>query len=279
MKQAPQSLKDLLNNNELHIVADLWSFAFKDGSRYWSAFDTSITSGSTTWTVGPGLVRGSIRCETGLKTDTLRVTLYPDSSTVLGVPLIQAAVAGYFDDVQVTLQRAYMTTPGDASAGLVTEFVGNVAQVEPSSTQIVLTVKSFLARLNEPLPRRIVMAQCPYALGGTECGVNLNLHVDGKTAAAGSTVNVLNLNTASTYASPGSRIVIMTGTYAGTARMVRSVSGAALTLTQPLPGVPAVSDGVNVYRACDKTRATCSSSFNNLIVFGGFPDAPKGEAV
>jgi hypothetical protein len=52
-----------------------------------------------------------------------------------------------------------------------------------------------------------------------------------------------------------------------------------VTLHVALPSAPATGDALQVIRGCDQTRSTCKLVFINLLRFGGFPDAPKGEAV
>lgn len=277
MKPASTALKAILYNYGQHRLADLYTFEFRDSIRRWTSHDVAINAGGYTFAVGPGLERGELRAETGLAVDTLPVSLYPGAETINGVPLVQAAIRGHFDGVKVTLQRAYMVTAGDTAAGLVTEFIGRVSVAEPSSTEVRLTLRSGLDRLNALLPSRLMMAQCPYSLGSAACGVNLASFTHARTAAAGSTPAVVVLSSASTNAVAGGRLTFTSGALAGVSRAIRIVNGASVTLTVPLPAAPAAGDACEVVRGCNKNRTVCRDVFGNLARFGGFPDTPKPE--
>lgn len=279
MKPATQAFQDSLYLRESHILADLYTFEFQDGAQRWTSHPTPVTSGATTWTVGPGFKRGDSRSTTGLETDTLQITVYPDATLISGQPMVAAAVAGRFDGIRVKLQRAYMATPGDASPGVVTEFDGYVSRVAPGATEIRLTVQTLLARLDVPLPKRLTMTNCPYSVYGEQCGVLPAGFTDSRTVAAGSTASAVVLSSASSRAVAGSQITFTSGALAGLTRLVRSVSGATLTLASSLPAAPAVGAALTVKRGCDKQRSTCKLVFNNLARYGGFPDTPRSESV
>jgi uncharacterized phage protein (TIGR02218 family) len=276
MKQVSQALRDSLYNNDLHVLADLYTLAFRDGTKRFTSHPTAITVGVTTWATGPGFERSDLRCTSGLEVDTLQVTIYPDATTVGGVAMVQAARTGLFDAIRFTLQRVYMPTAGDVSAGVVTEFDGTVDKVEASSTEIRLTVKSLLAQLGVQLPRRLTMAQCPYTVYSAACGASKAAFTHTRTAAAGSTASVVNLSSSSTNASVGGTIAFTSGALAGVTRTVKAVSGSAVTVNA-LPAAPTVGDGITVVRGCDRTRTTCGTVFSRLVSFGGFPDTPASE--
>jgi hypothetical protein len=42
--------------------------------------------------------------------------------------------------------------------------------------------------------------------------------------------------------------------------------------------MPNTGDTFTAYPGCDKTQNTCTSKFNNLVNFGGFPYVPVPEA-
>lgn len=279
MKPSTQALRDSLYNFDRHIPADLWTFAFTDGTKRWTSFSEPITSGGTTWTVGPGFKRGEISARTGLETDTLELEVYPDASTVGGLSLFRSAAEGLWDGVKVTLQRAYMQAPPDASAGVVTEFEGYVDEATPGQVEIRLRVQSVLAGFDTPIPKRMTVAQCPYQWGeASTCGVTVATYTHARTVAAGSTVGAVVLSSASTMAVPASRVVFTSGALAGITRMVRSVSGATLTLAVALPSVPVTGAGLSVIRGCDKTLTTCGTVFANKQRFGGFPFVPASRS-
>lgn len=267
MRQPPAGVSTILNNYDQHFTAALVTFYFATGTQRWTTWGQQLTVGGDTWTVGPGLDVGDLRFTSGIETDTLQIKVFPDATTISGLSMQAAARTGLFDNVRVTVELAFMLTPTDASAGAITVFDGFVSAPEPGSTEIRLTCRSLLERLAREVPSRSTMPQCPYRLFSAPCGVTEVS--DSRTVAAGSTATVINLSSSSTRAEVGGRIVI-----GGVSRMVRAVSGVAVTVMVAFPSVP--SGTVTVYPGCDKLRPTCRDKWANLINFGGFPDVPKG---
>jgi uncharacterized phage protein (TIGR02218 family) len=62
-----------------------------------------------------------------------------------------------------------------------------------------------------------------------------------------------------------------------TANVNSVVAGTSLTLGYPLQSLPATGDTFTVYQGCDHTPGTCSSKFNNLPNFRGFPYVPPPQ--
>lgn len=73
-------------------------------------------------------------------------------------------------------------------------------------------------------------------------------------------------------------IQFTSGPLAGVTRNIKAWDGSTLTLSLPLPGLPA-GCGFTVVPGCDKTKATCQVKFQNLARFRGCPYVPKPEAV
>ena len=88
---------------------------------------------------------------------------------VLGVPFPQFAFNGGFDGALVNIDRCFMTTYGDTSAGLVNLVFGNVSEVQPSRSAVVLTVSSQLELLNLDMPRNPLSPGCIHSLFDTGC--------------------------------------------------------------------------------------------------------------
>lgn len=280
MKTANAGLQTTLLTKNAHLCADLYSFYFGPtiGWNYFTSADTDIVSGSTTWvSSGRYLSRGSARATTGVEVSTIEITIASGSFTVAGSSVVQASLKGLLDGVRVKIDRAYMETWGSVPNGVLNVFDGSVIAIEPSNTEVRLTVKSNLARLNELTPRRLFQPQCPYLVYDASCGATQASFTDARTVAAGTTVSTLVINTSSTRAVVGSRVQFTSGVLSGGNYTVVSVAGTSLGLFPRMPSVPSNGDTLNVIRGCDKTRATCTSVFSNIARFGGFPDAPKPQ--
>ena len=98
------------------------------------------------------------------------------------------------------------------------------------------------------------------------------------TVQAGSTVNKLISvsGKADSYFDNG-QIAFTSGANAGLVKAVRQYLGQQFTFNSPLPFVPTAGDTFIAYPGCDKTQATCTTKFSNLVNFEGFPYVPVPE--
>jgi hypothetical protein len=268
MKTSTQALRDTLYNNDQHFVADLFTFEFADATKRWTSYGSSVSYGGSTWTVGPGLSVSESRSVQGVEVDTCSVTIYPDATTIGGVGIFAAAMGGLFDRVHFVYQRAFLTAAAGTPDGLITEFDGYVSQIEPKTTEVRITARSMLERMTGRIPYRVTSVYCPYELYGAACGASKAVNTVPQTTGTGCTTSVINLLNV-TGANVGGTLTI-----AGETRTIASISGLAVTLSNPLPTAPAQGVTATLVQACDKRRTTCHDRFNNLARFGGFPDLP-----
>ncbi|GAO01921.1 DUF2163 domain-containing protein [Anaeromyxobacter sp. PSR-1] len=286
MKPTSTQLDSTLYGTDNHLVAELFTFEFREGTQRWTSADVDVVSGSTTWScAGPGVSKGKSRTKTGLEVDTIGLTVVPGSGTLAGTPMLQAALQGSFDDVRVLVQRAYFSGSWGNLAGMVTDFDGRIVNVEPGSTRIELTVKSLIASMSRAFPPRIVQVSCPYVLGDGWCQVNMTPHTFSRVASSGSTTTVLRVGS-STFTTNDLKIgtvSITSGPMSGSTRTIVSNSQVAtgitaVEITPALPQVPPSGTGLVLRRGCDHTLLKCSGTFSNIARFGGFPFAPSSDA-
>jgi uncharacterized phage protein (TIGR02218 family) len=263
-------------SGQARFAADMYTFFFAEGTVRWTAAASSLSYGGNTWVAtGPLLTRGGSRSVAGLETDTIMLTLAPGAVTLGSRTLKLAAIQGSFDGIRVLIQRAYMTTWGTIP-GLVTQFDGTIVNCQSSSTEIELTVKSILSRLDETFPRRAFSPQCAYSLGDTQCGKTIASYQHSRTATGGTTTTVI-INSTSSFAVVGGYVAFTSGALSGTRRTIANVVGTTLTFDYPVLVAP-TTEALTVTMGCDKTRATCRDTFANLAKYGGFPDTPKSAA-
>jgi uncharacterized phage protein (TIGR02218 family) len=285
VKAASGALVTLLNTNNVFLMADLYTFTMRDASVVrWAKADMPITLGANTFTcpsdngTQPTLERGTVRTVKGLEVDVMDLTLYGGSTAQIGgVGLAIFAHNGGFDGCRVKVERVFMTTWGDTSAGSLVLFEGNVAAVDPTSTQVTLRVKSDLERLTNKFPRTLFMPGCSNSFGDANCGKNLVALTDTGTAGAGTNISQVNVGTghADGYYSLG--VLTMTsGAATGSRRAVKSYVGGIAALSIPLPAAAAPGDTFSVYPGCARTKAACTT-WANLDRFRGCPYVPPPE--
>ena len=287
MKSISSNLLAVMTGTNVYQFSELYTFYLDAGTQRWTTAPFDITSGSTTWvSTGPAITRGVLSTADALEVATLDLTLAPGSGTLGTTPWALAAIQGAFRNARCLVQRAYGLS-GQTVTDLLTVFDGPIVEVRPGSTEIGLTVKSGLNRLNEQYPRRCFSTQCPFMFGDAYCdpqGTIKAANTFAKTVNAGPTLTTISVSGTWTVSSPiaGGYIKFTSGVNSGSFRSIQGFTSfatyAVLTMSNPLLTVPGVGDSLTMTYGCTKSRAACSG-FSNMSQFGGMPDAPKPDAV
>ncbi|MFI5230060.1 MAG: DUF2163 domain-containing protein [Gemmatimonadales bacterium] len=312
MRAASSALITLLNTATQFLVADLLTIVQSDGTTTrLTGADLDLTAVSQVdgashlfTSQGPPFTRGQTKLAIGLEVDTLKLTISPRNGIdiLAGVPWPQAVRQGALDEAQVTLERLFLASWDDTSAGTLILFSGRVGQVDSFRDEIQIEVKSDLELLTETLmPRNLFQPGCMHTLFDAGCALLKSAFAVSGTAAASSTaISILTTLAAATgYFDLGS-ITMTSGANAGLSRAVRTwVTGSpgTLTLMRPFPFAPAPSDTFSIAPGCDKQISsasdvatflstgsrgdvrlgTCQVKFANLVHARGFPFVPNPE--
>jgi uncharacterized phage protein (TIGR02218 family) len=290
MKTASAALDTLLTTKVLYDIADLYKFTLLDGTIVrWTTYDTNLTLSGNVFTAGVPLERSGLMIESGTVVSSMDIVIGAGDGGVLlnGVRLQLQALLGAFDGAKVEVDRLYMGSPGDVSAGVLKWFYGNVGEVQPSSTDVRLVVKSSLEKLKAlKYPRRLFEAACPYAVFDARCGLSKaafqQLDTCNGGLAVGATALSLNTEAGTPHAANYWRYGTVRFTSGAAAGLVRQVSASAagvLTLNVPLPVAVANDDAATLLPGCDKQLTTCTSKFANQNRYGGFPFVPRPESI
>ncbi len=278
MKLASNALISFLNSNQQFYMADLYTLTLNGGfvARY-TSWDQDLVYGGNTFKTFR-IERSKIRTVVGVEVDTLDVSVYADQSDLLnGAPWFNAVQRGALDSALLKLERVFMPTPGDTSLGAVSLFTGRVSDTQVSRTEANLTIKSELELLNTQLPRNLYQAGCLHTLFDNGCQLNKASYAVAGTIVSADTVNLATtLNLATDYFTLGV-VKFTSGVNNGVTRSVRYHSGGGFVFALPLVTAPAAGDTFIAWPGCDKTKTTCSSKFNNVINFRGFPYVPTPE--
>lgn len=286
MKPASTALQTLLNSKVLFDVADLYKFVLVDGTTIlWTTYDTNLLG----YSAGVPISRSGLKLERGTIVGSMTITIGVGDGGVLlnGIRLPLATLRGAFDGAKVEVDRLYMGSPGDTSAGVLKWFYGYVSEPAPSSTELVLTVKSSLEKLNTlRYPRRLTEAQCPYALYDARCGLSRTTYqqldtVNGSVPSGATAVPLLTESGAphATDFWKLGTIRFTSGSASGLVRSIKSSSGGVVQLAVPLPVDVTNGYTVTLLPGCDKTLNTCTTKFSNQNSFGGFPFVPRPESI
>ncbi len=281
MKQASPTLIALLNSSDRFIMADLYTFTLVGGEvlRYSSA-PTALVVGGFNFALGPKFERSKTKTVIGTQVDELQIRIYPEETDLIGdFGFLNALWLGLFDGALVQLERLFMPTYGDTSAGTVILFAGRVSDIDCSRTSADLHCRSHLELLNIQMPRRLWQSACTHTFGDRMCQFDRISRQQSFSCLAGSSQTAIATdlipNPATLY--DQGTIVGQNGGNAGAGRSVAQLSGGFVLVRKPFLSEVVVGDEFQLLPGCDRTAATCDTVFNNLAHFGGFPFIPTPE--
>ena len=287
MRTAVAGLVTLINTTRNFFVADLYTITLIDASvlRYTSA-DINLTVGGNTYLTAqpsggaPILKRGRVRWARGIQVDTLEIKLIGSTQhTVFGVPWMQFIRNGGLDGARWALDRFITDSWANTANGSLKWFSGNTAEVSPSRTGASISVKNDLELLNKKIPGQVYQPGCRHTLFDGGCGLVKATFALARTVNAGSTLTRIlttSAGQAAGYFDLGF-LFFTSGPNAGAYRTIKKWDGAGLDLSLPLLSLPVAGNTFTIYPGCDKLKTTCTTKFNNLIRYGGFPYIPVPE--
>lgn len=269
--------------------ADLFTLTLVGGgiTRLTSADIDLVVGGQTYLSGGPRILRTGTKLTIGLSVDEMTLTVLADAAkhTLNGVPWATAAARGDLDGARVLVQKCYLASWTDTSAGAIILFSGRVSTATVSRNAISLPVKSDLELLNIAMPRNLYQVSCVHTLYDTGCGLARASFKVSQTVTAGSTASAI-LATGLTQATGYFDLGVIQFTSGALASLppktVKTYTNAAgvktVNVASAYPVAPANGDGFDIYPGCDKLQATCSGKFNNINRFRGYPFVPTAEA-
>jgi uncharacterized phage protein (TIGR02218 family) len=265
-------------------MADLYTITLKNGTalRYTSWDTNLVVLGNTFLTGPPNIARSAIEEKLGMDVATLEITIEASlTDTINGVPILQAIGQGLFDGASFKIDRLFMDSSSNQIGTVIrfSGFIGALDELMRSSAK--LSVNAGTAYLSMQLPAVILQPGCTNTLFDARCGLVKASFAEANIVQAGSTVNkVLSLSAKGDGYYDNGQIAFTSGANAGLVKAVKqyfSTGGPFFTFNSPLPFVPNAGDAFIAYPGCDKTQATCTSKFFNLVNFEGFPYVPAPE--
>jgi len=284
MKTASGALVTLLAGDHF-LMADLYTITLRGGTILrWTNFDQNLTISATTWTCAtdngtqPICKRREIRNARGTEVGTCDVTLLGGTAaTISGTRLGVFALNGGFDGATILIQRIFMATAGDTSAGAITLFQGLVASADPGATQTVLHLKDIREYLSIPMPRNLWQPSCNNQFCDAGCGLSLATYTQAEAVTAGSTTTSIPGSVIKTDGYfQGGMLTFTSGANAGFSTPIRSYVGGVFVPVLALPSAPTTGDTFTATAGCPRTYAACTA-FSNTARFRGYPFVPPVE--
>jgi uncharacterized phage protein (TIGR02218 family) len=262
-------------------MADLYTITLTAGTvlRYTTWDSTLVVSGNTFLTGPPNFERTAIEEKLGMEVSTIELTISASATDLVnGVPILQAIAQGLFDGAVFRIDRLFMDSTG-VQIGTVIRFAGFIGPVdELSRSYAKITVNAGTELLQMQLPAVILQPGCTNTLFDARCGLIKASFAEANAVQAGSTVNkLISLSAKADGYYDNGQIAFTSGANAGLVKAVKTYAGQQFTFNSPLPFVPNAGDSFTAYPGCDKTQATCTDKFSNLVNFEGFPYVPVPE--
>lgn len=281
MKPASAALVALLSSETQFIMADLYTFTLVGGAvlRY-SAAPTALAANGFTFSLGPKFERSNTKTVIGTQVDELDVKIYPETTDLIGeTSWLQACWQGQLDGALLQLERAFMPSYGDTSAGTVVLFAGRVSDIDCSRTGIDMKCRSHLELLNIQIPRRLWQTSCTHVFGDAMCQFDRASLQATFACLAGSTETQILGNVSPTPSGlyVQGTIIGLSGANAGYSRTVSAMSSGTVSVKLAFLSPPAAGDQFQMLPGCDRTLATCTNVFNNPQHYGGVPFVPTQE--
>lgn len=291
-RTVPADLVTLFASGLKLITADLVTITLAGGVVLrWTSFDRVVTIGSTSWLLGPGIQTSRLKWTAGTEVDTMTLTLFGDSSTLInGAPMMPFINGGGLDGALVQVWRAYaadFTAQGLEPdwKGMLHRHTGRVSDIDrPSRVEAVISVRSIFELLNVQLPRNVYQSQCNANLYDATCGVDKAAKTVTGTVTTGSDALRLSFSASGLTQGAGyfdlGAVRFLTGANAGVLRTVRRhAAGGAVTVVQPLPVAVSVGDTFQIYPGCDRSEGTCAFKFLNYTRFRGARFIPVADSI
>jgi uncharacterized phage protein (TIGR02218 family) len=281
VKAASPALVALLASGDQFIMADLYTITLLGGLvlRY-SAAPTALSANGYMFERGPKFERSKTRVVIGTQVDELEIKIYPETTDLIGgASFLEVAWRGQFDGALLQLERTFMPSYGDTSAGTVLLFAGRISDIECTRTSVDLKCRSHLELLNIQMPRRLWQSSCAHLFGGAMCQFDRSTLQATFLAGPGSSESQI---ATSVDPSPSNlfiqgTITGLTGANSGSSRTVANMGSGWVYLKLAFLSPVLVGDQFQLLPGCDRTLASCTNMFNNASHFGGFPYIPTPE--
>jgi uncharacterized phage protein (TIGR02218 family) len=243
-----------------------------------------LATGIMTYVVGNVRAeRGDITLSVGLSVDECKVTLHCYPGSVMGVLSVpNFTLIGGFDNAHLKIELAVMPSYGDTSLGAIHLFEGNITDVVMDLSKVELTVSSAAVLLNAQVPRIVYQPSCTHTLFDSQCGLRAaDFTVSRTVVDSWSTGEISFSDSGASNLYTLGRITFTSGANAGLSRTVKShvmlAGGAVVLPLYPFPFIAATGDNFTISLGCYKSRALCTSRFNNASQFLGWEYMPVPE--
>jgi uncharacterized phage protein (TIGR02218 family) len=260
---------------ELTKLAICWQIVRADGIALgFTTHDNPLLIDGLRYESAPGMAPSAV-----INTDSVEIDTMEVAGALTADAITQADLAaGRFDGANVRLFMVEWQNPTAGRQLLAAGKLGAVQTGSGSDLSFSATLQGATTALAQ-LHIETFSPECRAELGDWRCRVAMRGRTIRSWVASVDAdqimVDAIDAGSASDYLAGAIRV--LEGPMAGLDRRVVAVSGASLSLDEPL----AITTGtlVEVRQGCDKQFSTCVSRFENALNFRGEPHVPGGDVL
>lgn len=258
---------------EVTTLATCWKLSRRDGQIFgFTDHDADVVFEGVTYQAETGFSPSAVQNTADLRVDNL------DMEGMLAAgSLTEADIhAGLYDFASIDV---FMVNYKDLTQGALRLRRGWLGEVALGQHAFVAEVRGLTQKLSQ-LMGELYSSSCRATLGDGRCKVALAAHtVDGVVSMAGE----MGFSDAGRSEATGlfnfGKVTFSSGANAGISMEVKEYVlqpglGGTFSLVLPLPYSVQAGDAYQVSKGCDKTLASCSGRFNNVVNFRGEPLVP-----
>ena len=256
---------------EVTNLATCWKLTRGDGLIMgFTEHDADISLSGITYKAARGFTPSAIKSTSTLSVDNLEIEGMLNAASITEADIM----AGKYDFAEIEI---FMVNYNDLSMGQLNLRRGWLGQVSLVNQQFTAEVRGLTQRLSQTIGE-LFSPSCRATFGDSRCKINAGAYtVTGAITAVSSNqqfVDVTRTEASGTY--DFGKISFTSGANNGISMEVKEfinngTGGGQITLVLPLSYSVAVGDTYSLTRGCDKTLATCTNSYNNVVNFRGEP--------
>lgn len=261
-------------------LAWCWRLTRRDAQRFgFTDHDNALSFDGTTFEAATGFTASELKEGIGLSVDSLDVASALSSDSLNDADL----AAGQFDDARVEIFRVNWNNP----AQRVLMRTGSIGEVRRSGNAFTAEIRSLSHTLQQPRGRTYQRG-CDADLGDLRCGVDLTAPAhrgDGVVVslAPGRALVVSGLASFVSGRLERGQLLWTSGANVGSRIEIKRHALLAGNVTlepwQEMAHPIQVGHAFTVTAGCDKTFATCRTTFANVTRFRGFPHIPGADTI
>ncbi len=252
---------------EVTTLATCWKLSRRDGVVLgFTDTDADVTVDSVIYKAASGFTPSAVQNTSSLSVDNLDVEGMLSAGNITETDIM----AGLYDFAEIEI---FQVNYKDISQGKIKLRRGWLGEVSLVGQQFVAEVRGLTQLLSQTIGE-LYSPSCRASFTDSRCKINAASYTaSGTITSVTSNQEFIDRSRAEASGVYNFGVITFTsGANNGLGMEVKEfLSGGKITLVLPMPYNVAVGDSYSMVQGCDKTLATCSGRFNNVINFRGEP--------